>query len=75
MFGCFFGHNWKKIGSAVGTANYESVLFNQRWTENTIVVLEQCEKCCEQRAYMENIDGTRTKMSVEFANRILGRID
>lgn len=70
----FHFHKWKKIRSGVCVAQHTSILFKKDWTEDVTVIVEQCSKCFERRAYMVDMVGKKQKITIEYANKILGHI-
>jgi hypothetical protein len=66
-----FFHNWRTTKRGVCTAYHTSILFRKDWTEEVVMVIQQCRKCLKERAFIIEIDGRRQRVSVEHAHKAL----
>jgi len=57
---CWFKHKWKKVKAGSVEMEMHSLLFKQEWTERVAVVLEECQRCENKRAFMISASEKRT---------------
>jgi len=67
----FHLHKWEQICTGVCVATHASILFRQNWTEDTVLTVQRCKKCGKERAYQEDMDGRKSKISTVYAKEIL----